>query len=259
MTTAPTPLKTEIVDRLRVSVYPDRAALGAAAAADVAAHLRELLERQDQARMIFAAAPSQGELLEGLAGAEGIDWSRVAAFHMDDYLGLAPGAPQSFGAWLRGRLFDRVRPSAVRLIDAAGDAEAEAQRYAALLREAPIDIVCLGIGENGHIAFNDPPFANFADPELVKVVALDPTSRQQQVNDGCFARLADVPTHALTLTIPALLGGRALFCVVPGPAKRAAVERALRGPIDPACPASALRTHPRCTLYLDRDSYGLPR
>jgi glucosamine-6-phosphate deaminase len=173
---------------------------------------------------------------------------------MDEYLGLAADAPQRFGAWLTRHLFSRIAFGAVHVIGQEPDPDLEAARYAALLAQAPIDIVCLGIGVNGHLAFNDPPVADLHDTKPVKVVELDEVCRQQQVDDGCFPALADVPTHAITLTIPRLLDAGQLFCVVPGASKRAAVEQSLYGPIGTACPASALRTHPRCALYLDRDS-----
>lgn len=247
---------SEQVDKLRVCVYVDRQTLGAAAARDVAAQLRERLHQQPRVRMVFAAAPSQNEFLEALARARGIDWARVTAFQMDEYLDLPPDAPQLFGRYLSDRLFDIVKPGEVHLIDSGQAAEDECQRYASLVSAAPIDIVCLGIGENGHLAFNDPDVADFADPDRMKVVVLDLASRQQQVHDGCFTSLDAVPTRALTLTIPSLLSGRALFCIVPGPSKRAAVQQALRGPISTACPASILRRHPQCTLYLDKDAFG---
>jgi glucosamine-6-phosphate deaminase len=252
--TAP-PLTEHTVDRLRVRVYPDRAMLGAAAGADVASKLRELLQAHGRVRMIFAAAPSQNEMLATLVAAEGIDWSRVTAFHMDEYLGLPAGAPQRFGQYLREHLFDLVRPGKVHLIDSMNRVDAECERYAALLNESPIDIVCLGIGENGHLAFNDPPVADFNDPQTIKVVELDPTCRQQQVNDGCFPSLDAVPTRALTLTIPTLMSGTHLFCSVPGPTKRAAVARTLNGEISTDCPSTVLRRHADCTLYVDRQSY----
>lgn len=239
-------------DQLRVRTFASRADMGAAAAVDVAAALRDALRTKDNARIVFAAAPSQDDMLESLAAAPDIDWSRVTALHMDEYVGLPPGAPQRFGTYLTKRLFDQVRPGRVELID--GDDSAEARRYAELVAEAPIDVVCLGIGENGHIAFNDPQVADFADPLSVKVVALDERSRRQQVNDGCFPSISAVPTHAITLTIPALMSGRRLFCTVPGGSKRDAVRQALDGPITEACPASVLRRHPDCTLYLDADS-----
>lgn len=244
------------VDQLRVQVYADRRALGQAAGTDAAAAIRSAQSSKGIVRMIFAAAPSQNEALAALVAAPGIDWSRIHAFHMDEYIGLDESAPQRFGRFLRDRLFDQVRPGRTHLIDSSGDAVAECQRYAALLRQAPIDIVCLGIGENGHIAFNDPPVADFADRELVKVVQLDEACRQQQVNDGCFASLAQVPTHALTLTIPALMAGAHLFCSVPGPTKRQAVRRTLSDTISTDCPSTILRRHADCTLYVDAESYG---
>ena len=250
------PFLTTQVDRLAVRVYRNRQAMGAAAGAAVAGQMRGALARQPGLRMVFAAAPSQNEFLAALAAAEGIDWARVTAFQMDEYLGLPPGAPGTFGRFLADRLFDRVRPGVVHRIDPANDAAAECARYAGLLAAAPVDVVCLGIGENGHLAFNDPPDADFDDPARVKVVALSLASRRQQVHDGCFPTLEAVPTEALTLTVPALLAGAVLSCVVPGPTKRDAVRQALRGPVSPACPASALRRHPDCTLWLDADAYG---
>jgi glucosamine-6-phosphate deaminase len=248
------PLTSRTVDKLRVRVYGDRAAMGRAAGTDAAAKLRDLLSRQSRVRMIFAAAPSQNETLATLAAASGIDWSRVTAFHMDEYIGLPDSAPQRFGRYLREHIFDLVKPGQVHFINSTADRVAECLRYASLLKEAPIDMVCLGIGENGHIAFNDPPVADFNDPALIKVVELDDACRQQQVNDGCFPKFDAVPTHALTLTIPALMSGRQLFCSVPGPTKRAAVERTLNGPISTQCPSTILRTHADCTLYVDRQS-----
>jgi len=242
---------------LFVEIHPDRRSLGRAAGVAVAAKLRELLGQQTRVRMVFAAAPSQNEFLETLSAAEGIDWKRVTAFHMDEYLGLSAEAPQSFRRYLKEHLFDRVHPGEVYLLRGETPSpEEECGRYADLLAEAPIDIVCLGIGENGHLAFNDPPVADFADPKMVKVVQLDEACRRQQVHDGCFARLEEVPTHAITLTIPVLFSGGWLYCVVPGPTKREAVKNALTGPISTACPASILRIHPRARLYLDRDSAG---
>ncbi|MEH2487311.1 glucosamine-6-phosphate deaminase [Bradyrhizobium sp. AZCC 2230] len=228
--------------------------MGRAAASDIAAALRDRLAHQDRVRMVFAAAPSQAEMLDALASERDIDWRRVIAFHMDEYLGLPAHAPERFGVWLTRHFFSRVPLGAVHLIGQESDPDRETARYAGLLAEAPIDIVCLGIGVNGHLAFNDPPVANLHDTEQVKIVELDAICRQQQVDDKCFAALGDVPTHAITLTISRLLDAHQLFCVVPGAAKRAAVEQSLYGPIGAACPASALRTHPRCTLYLDRDS-----
>lgn len=249
------PLQTLTVDQLHVRIYENREKLGKAAGSHVADKMKELLGGSGRIRMVFAAAPSQNEFLQTLRTAEGIDWSRVTVFHMDEYIGLAKEAPQRFGTFLCERLFDEVKPGEVHLINSSGDIDEECRRYAGLLGEAPIDIVCLGIGENGHIAFNDPPVADFNDPSLVKSVELDQPCRQQQVNDGCFARLQDVPTHALTLTIPALFSGAHLYCMVPGKTKTAAVYQTLNDVISTACPSTILRQHPDCTLYLDTDAY----
>jgi glucosamine-6-phosphate deaminase len=247
-------VKQRTIDRLDVRSFPARRDMGAAAAADVAAELRTRLARQPGVRMIFAAAPSQAEMLEALVMAPDIDWRRVTAFHMDEYVGLPPGAPERFASWLDARVFSRLPFGSVDRIVPEPDPGDAATAYAARLAAAPIDVVCLGIGVNGHIAFNDPPVADFADPLDVKVVELDAVCRQQQVDDKCFANLADVPHEALTLTVPRLLRAEKLFCVVPGPLKREAVRQTLDGPVATACPASILRTHPDCTLYLDAES-----
>jgi glucosamine-6-phosphate deaminase len=245
-------------DNLRVEIYPNRQLLGEAAARAVAARVRDLLARQDRVAMIFAAAASQSEFLAALAVAPDLDWRRVVAFHLDEYLGLAPDAPQNFGNFLRARIFDRVRPGTVHYLNGnAPDPHAEAARYAALLAAHPLDVACVGIGENGHLAFNDPPVADFADPRAVKLVEIDEISRNQQVHDGAFARLEDVPRLALTVTIPPIVGARHLSCVVPAPAKAPAVRDTLLGPIATSCPASILRRHEHAVLYLDRDSARL--
>jgi glucosamine-6-phosphate deaminase len=234
-------------------VGESRLALGQRAAEDIATELRLRLKNQEGVRMIFAAAPSQSETLAALIAAPGIDWSRVTAFHMDEYLGLPLNAPQRFGLWLRRNIFDLLPFAAVHLIEPNEDAEKVAADYAANLNQAPIDIVCCGIGANGHLAFNDPP-ADFNDPTDVKVVVLDQICRQQQVEDDCFASIDDVPKQAITLTIPRLLAADRVFCCVPGLLKKDAVRCTLEGPIDPACPASALRLHPNWKLYLDAES-----
>jgi glucosamine-6-phosphate deaminase len=239
---------------LLVRRFETRAAMGQAAAGGVAEALRRCLAAAEGVRMIFAAAPSQAEMLESLVGQPGIDWARVTAFHMDEYIGLPAGAPQRFGTWLRRHLFDHVPFGQIHIIEPDPVPQSAARSYATLLREAPIDIVCLGIGVNGHLAFNDPPVADLRDALDVKVVELDAACRQQQVDDGCFPTFGEVPTHAVTLTIPRLLEAEELFCVVPGTSKRRAVWRTLHEPIGTACPATALRTHPRCTLYLDREA-----
>lgn len=239
---------------MSVQSFATRALMGEAAAQDIANALREALARQQNVRMVFAAAPSQAQMLASLCAAEGIDWTRVTAFHMDEYIGLAPDAPERFAKWLDTNLFDRVPFAQVHHIVPEPDASAAAARYAQLLAAAPIDFVCLGIGVNGHIAFNDPPVADFADPLDVKVVTLDEQCRQQQVDDDCFANFDDVPEQAITLTVPRLTRAGRLFCVVPGQLKRDAVRASLYGPISTECPASILRQHPDCSLYLDAES-----
>ena len=205
--------------------------------------------------MIFAAAPSQNEVLAALAADESVDFTQVNAFHMDEYLGLPGDAPQGFGNFLRGALFDKAPFRSVSYINGnAEHVDAECARYTALLREHPTDIVVLGIGENGHVAFNDPPVADFEDPVWIKPVPLDPVCRRQQVHDGCFASLELVPTWALTLTVPALMAGRELFCVVPASTKADAVAATVNGAVGAHCPATAMRNHNAATLYLDPDS-----
>jgi glucosamine-6-phosphate deaminase len=248
----PIPLKLAVVGNLRVETYATRQEMGTAAACDVSDRVQRLIGEQDMVRMVFAAAPSQNEFLDALAGMPALDWGRVEAFHMDEYVGLEENAPQLFGRYLREHLFDRVRPGRVEFINgAASDFEDECARYSALLSERPIDIVCAGIGENGHLAFNDPHVADFQDPKSVKVVTLDDVCRSQQVHDGAFATIDDVPTAALSLTISSLMSARWLYCVVPGPTKTVAVRRTLSAPIATACPATIMRRHPRAVLYID--------
>jgi glucosamine-6-phosphate deaminase len=239
---------------MHVRSFPSRALMGEAAAQDIAHALREALARQQSVRMVFAAAPSQAQMLAALCAAPGIDWTRVSAFHMDEYIGLPSTAPERFARWLDDNLFERVPFARVHRIVPEPDPEAAAREYAILLNAAPIDFVCLGIGVNGHIAFNDPPVADFEDPLDVKVVVLDDQCRQQQVDDECFATFDDVPEQAITLTVPRLMRAGRLFCVVPGRLKRDAVRETLYGPISTECPASILRQHPDCSLYLDAES-----
>ena len=245
-----------VVDRLRYRVYTDRATMGAAAASYIEGLIVATLARQPCVRMIFSAAPSQDEVLASLAVSDLIEWSRVHAFHMDEYIGLSADAPQGFGQFLRTRLFEKVSLASVNYLDISTvEPQKECERYARLLTEAPIDICCLGVGENGHIAFNDPPVADFDDPKTVKIVSLDEVCRQQQVNDGCFASLSDVPTQAMTLTIPSLVAAKHLVCVVPAATKRNAVHRLLTEDISTKIPASIMRKHPSAVLFLEANSY----
>lgn len=236
-----------------IRITKSRRELGTAAAVDIAEAIRTRLENQSHLRVIFAAAPSQKEMLTSLVEQNGIEWHRITAFHMDEYIGLPENAPQRFGRWLREAIFDRVPFAHVHLIQPGDDLEATCRDYAVKLSEAPIDLIMLGIGANGHLAFNDPP-ADLEDPSPVKAVTLDHICRQQQVDDQCFPVIESVPRKAITLTVPTLLGGDRLFCCVPGSNKSAAVRSMIYDPVSGNCPATALRTHPRCTVYLDLES-----
>ncbi len=243
------------VDKLKVKIFETRKEMGEAAAADIRECMLALLATKGEINMIFAAAPSQNDTLAALAAYTDIDWSRVHAFHMDEYIGLPVGATQRFSAYLDEHIFSLKKFASVNYIDPTGSIESECARYSALLREHPVDIVVLGIGENGHIAFNDPPVADFNDKELIKAVELDLVCRNQQVNDGCFASLDEVPTHALSLTVPALCAASAMFCSVPAATKAWAVrETVTTDKVDEHCPATAMRLHPHAVMYCDKDS-----
>lgn len=256
MTTPTTsPNHTFNVDQLRVNLFKNRQELGLSAAQAVASQIKELQQNQDFVNIIFASAPSQNEFLATLAQESGIDWPRIRAFHMDEYIGLPADAPQSFGFFLKEQLFDKVGITEVYYLDGnAADPAQECRRYSALLEQYPTDIVCLGIGENCHIAFNDPHVADFNDPVLVKQVQLDLTSRVQQVHDECFDALDQVPEYALTLTVPALLRGKHLFCMVPAAHKAEAIYHTLVDAVTEEYPATILRTHGGASLFIDADS-----
>ncbi|TDW19511.1 6-phosphogluconolactonase [Kribbella kalugense] len=230
----------------RISTHPTREDLGRAAAAAAADHLRKATGRT---RIMLAAAPSQTATLAALAEEPDIDWSRVECFHMDEYVGLSPDAPQSFRNWLHRHFLDKVPQATFHPLDPDEGPDA----YAELMGDEPFDLVLFGLGVNGHLAFNDPP-ADFDAPQAVKVVALDETSRRQQVDEGNFATMDDVPTHAVTVTIPRLLNAHELIGSVPGSVKRQAVHDTLTQPISPDFPGTALRTHPDVKLYLDTES-----
>lgn len=248
-------LKEMKADKLKVVIADSRRAMGRAAASSAGACMRALLAQQDEVNVIFAAAPSQNETLSCLVREEGIDWTRVNAFHMDEYVGLSCDAPQSFGRYLYEHVFSLLPFKSVNYLRGdAPDAQAECERYSALLRENPVDVVMLGIGENGHIAFNDPWVADFDDPALVKRAPLDPVCRRQQVNDGCFASLDQVPEQALTLTIPALASAGHMFCSVPAATKRSAVTLTVTGAVSEEVPATVMRGHADATLFCDPDS-----
>lgn len=236
-----------------IQIAETRREMGQRAATAIAKAIRDELQKKPHLRVVFAAAPSQSEMLSALLEESDIDWSRITAFHMDEYIGLPPNAPQRFGNWLRNAFFDHVSLAEYILIEPEEDPEAACHRYALKLAEAPIDFILLGIGTNGHLAFNDPP-ANLNDPLAVKVVELDEMCRQQQVDDACFATLDQVPHKAISLTVPTLMDGQKLFCCVPGINKSAAVRAMVHDVVSGQCPATALRLHSNCTVYLDRDS-----
>ncbi len=238
---------------MKIHVAETPADLGQMAAHDIGAALRNGLREKSHLRMILAAAPSQSEMLSALRREPKIDWQRVTVFHMDEYIGLPENASQRFANWLRTEFVHHLPVGRFEPIEPGIDPHAACEHYAALIAEAPIDVVLLGIGTNGHLAFNDPP-ADLQTPLVATVVTLGRMCREQQVLDGCFSTLSNVPLQAITLTVPTLLSGHELFCCVPGLHKRAAVRATLMDPISGDCPATALRTHAACTLYLDRES-----
>ncbi len=245
-------------DNLKVEIYSTRDEMGLAAATDIAAAINALLKDKEEINMIFAAAPSQNDVLFHLCERDDIEWERINAFHMDEYIGLPKAAPQGFANFLVDRIFSKKPFKSVNLIDStATDPDAESARYSALLKKYPTDIVVLGIGENGHIAFNDPHVADFNDPKAVKAVELDEVCRQQQVNDGCFEDISQVPKYAMTLTIPTMTGAKHLFCVVPCSTKANAVNNTVNGEINEKCPATIMRKHQSAKLYCDADSAAL--
>ena len=245
--------------KLIVEVCADRAELGRRAGHDAAAAIRAAIAQKGQARVIFAAAPSQNETLDALVEEPDLDWSKVVALHMDEYVGLPIGSTARFSYYLKKRCFERVPFKEIYYLDEqkGDDVETLLRRYTEILAQGPIDVVCMGIGENGHVAFNDPPVADFNDPLPIKVVELDDVCRNQQVNDGCFPNFESTPTHALSLTVPTLASAGRQICAVPGKLKASAVRRTLEGPVSTECPATILRTVPNATLYVDADSFSL--
>lgn len=241
--------------KLHVMVFDTRTAMGAEAGKAAAACIRQLLKQKEEVNVIFAAAPSQNETLGTLIEEPGIEWERVNAYHMDEYVGLDAKHPAGFRNYLNRTIFTKLPFRSVNLINGnAEDAMAEAKRYGELLKEHPADICLLGVGENGHLAFNDPEVADFHDSVLAKVVSLDEICRQQQVNDGCFEKISQVPCQAITVTIPGLTAANYMFCSVPGKSKAEAVGHMLSGEVTESCPASILTVHDGAVLYLDKDS-----
>jgi glucosamine-6-phosphate deaminase len=241
-----------------VQVHGDVAALARAAADEAAEVMRAAVAARGVAHAMFATGNSQLAFVHALIHeTAGVPWSDTVVFHMDEYVGVGPDHPAGFQHWIRTRISEPAQPKAAFYVEGLGDATAECGRYAALLREYPLDLCCLGIGENGHLAFNDPPVADFSDPRDVKVVELDPACRSQQVNEGHFPDLGAVPAEAITVTIPALLRAGRVLAVVPEGRKAQPVRDALTGPIATSCPASALRTVPHATIHLEPESARL--
>jgi glucosamine-6-phosphate deaminase len=247
--------------RPRIEIHRSRRSMGAAAANRFHQLVSETLASKPACRVIFGCAPSQDEFFAALveqARTEPEKWRRVEVFHMDEYVGLPDKDDQSFRTYLRRNFLDHIETGRFHLIRGEADSPgAEAERYARLIAQGPIDAIAMGIGENGHVAFNDPPVADFADPFLAKVVEMDEVCRQQQVNDGCFTTLGSVPRSAITITIPVFAAAGNLCAIVPGPRKARAVRDTLLGPTGPACPATILRTHPHSELFLDSESAAL--
>jgi len=248
-------IKDFMANKLRVRVFETRQKMGECAGSEAAACMKKLLAEKDEINVIFAAAPSQNETLATLCADKDIDWSRINAFHMDEYIGLSEKHSASFRNFLRRSIFDRFPFKSVNLINGtAENIEEEIARYTKLMNEKKPDVCILGVGENGHIAFNDPWVADFDDPAIIKAVTLDERCRTQQVNDGCFEKLEEVPTQALTVTIPGLCRAKYMFCSVPAATKAEAIGNMLNGEVTVDCPASILTTHEDAYLYTDRDA-----
>ncbi len=251
-------MQIKLYDKLKVKRFESRDELGKAAGKDIIKCIEEVLRQKEYCNIIFASAPSQNETLNALKEHKDLQWERINVFHMDEYIGLESNAPQGFSNFLQKTLFEFVTPKSLNYIDmTAKDAEAECVRYGGLLKKNLADICCMGIGENGHLAFNDPPVADFYDKKTVKVVELDEICRMQQVNDGCFEKIDFVPKTAITLTIPTLIKSKYIFCMVPALTKANAVKNTLHAAISTDCPSTILREHENAILYLDEQSASL--
>jgi len=251
----PTPIKSFHAEQLPVEVYASNQEMGQAAAARVAPLIIEAIQSKGECRIILATGNSQFTFTEALTANPAIDWSKVTCFHMDEYVGVPASHSASFRLWMRERVEDVVHPKVFHYINGdATDPEAECERYAGLLSEKPIDITCMGIGENGHLAFNDPPVADFNDPKVAKIVELEESCKQQQVGEGHFPDLNAVPTHAISLTIPTLLSAKHVFNMVPEARKAEAVYHTVHSPVSTKVPSTILRTQPHAFLFLDSES-----
>jgi glucosamine-6-phosphate deaminase len=252
------PVQMLSVDDLDIRIYSESQALAQAAARIATVYLQVYLQQAGFARAVLATGNSQIQFLDRLTASENTDWSRITLFHLDEYLGIDSEHPASFRRYLRDRVEHRISPQQFHYLQ--GDAPeplTECQRYAQLLQEKPLTLCCLGVGENGHLAFNEPNAADFNDSEAVKIVQLDPQTRQQQVKSGFFPTLDAVPTAAMTLTLPSICSAQKIICLAPSLHKAKIIQEMLQGEIHPSCPASILRTQPQATLFLDLDSASL--
>jgi glucosamine-6-phosphate deaminase len=241
-----------------IGVFDDPAQLAEAAAQDAGARIRAAIEARGKARIVAATGASQIEFLAQLVREPSIEWARVEMFHLDEYIGLPIDHPASFRKYLRERLIVPAGIKDFHLLDGEQDAEATCRDVGRLLQQDRVDVAFVGIGENGHLAFNDPP-ADFDATSPYHIVRLDERCRQQQVGEGWFARLEDVPVTAISMSVAQIMAARVIVCVVPDRRKAEAVRASLEGPIDPMVPASILQRHPDATIYLDRDSASLLR
>lgn len=244
-----------VAGALPVQIFDSPEAMGRAAASRAARVLAEAVAERGSARAILATGNSQFPFISALRD-EDVPWEKISVFHMDEYVGVAADHPASFQRWIRERVADVFHPAAVDYIDGTADPQAECDRYEALLTAGPIDLVCMGIGENGHLAFNEPHEARFDDDRLVRIITLTEESRQQQVSEGHFPDIPSVPANAISLTIPALLDATAVQVCAPESRKAAAVRATIQDPVSNACPATILRQTPRALLLLDPDSAG---
>lgn len=251
MTQKPREFKKE---KLFVNISETEKAAGEASALFVAKHLNDAIKSKGSANLILATGASQFAFIEAIKKLD-IDWSKVTAFHLDEYIGISATHPASFRKYLKEKIIDDVKPKKMYYINGdVDDIDNEIANYEKLLKEYPADVACIGIGENGHIAFNEPDVADFNDPKLVKIVQLDDVSRNQQLGEGWFDTLDDVPKEAISLTIPAMMNAKVISCMVPDKRKAEAVYNTLNGEITTDCPATILRKHDNCVLFLDKDS-----
>jgi glucosamine-6-phosphate deaminase len=244
------------VSQLHVKILEDKDSLGRAAADQAAASIRQAIRQRKTARIIAATGASQFEFLEALTAATDVDWSSVEVFHLDEYIGLPITHPASFRKYLLERLINKTGITRYHFLEGDGDAQRSVAAVGREIQREPVDIAFVGIGENAHLAFNDPP-ADFEIEDPYLVVRLDQTCRQQQVNEGWFGSIAEVPVQAISMSVRQILRAREIIIVVPDERKAEAVKNSLEGGITPMVPASILRRHPNATIYLDKDSAAL--